>query len=283
MVDHASQHLRIAFRSRHFNDSIQLLCYDYHKICSERFMPPPASQGASRVRCQLKKVDRIERLKSRLEDVGVLHLSDAAMLLGVSGMTVRRDLASAPHFFSYLGGYILPVDGERATTYRLDAEADIHADAKDLACRKAARLVEPDDTIFIDCGTTTPRITEYLPVSGPLTVITYAMNVAERVIKRPNTSLILLGGLFHASSQTFSGDEGLRTVERLGISKAFLSAGGVHSQHGVTCSNFHEVPIKQAVLARAGSSYAVIDSSKLEKIKPAFFAAIDQFDQIITE
>ncbi|MBS1182834.1 MAG: hypothetical protein H6Q99_2714 [Proteobacteria bacterium] len=231
----------------------------------------------------MKKTERIERLEDRLREGGVLHLSAAADHLGVSEMTVRRDLASAPHLFSYLGGYILPAGSERTTTYRLDAEADTHAEAKDMACRAAARLVEPDDTIFIDCGTTTPRMTEYLPTSGKLTVITYAMNVAERVMKRPNTNLILLGGLFHASSQTFSGDEALRSVERLGISKAFLSAGGLHSQHGATCSNFHEVPIKQAVLARAGLSYVVIDSSKLEKIKPAFFATTDQFDEIITE
>ena len=230
----------------------------------------------------MKKAERIERLEERLKETGVLHLSDAAGHLGVSEMTVRRDLASAPHLFSYLGGYILPVGGER-TTYRFDAEADTHAEAKELACRNAARLVEPDDTIFIDCGTTTPRMTEYLPTSGNLTVITYAMNVAERIMKRPNTNLVLLGGLFHASSQSFSGDEALRTVERLGIGKAFLSAGGLHAQHGATCSNFHEVPIKQAVLARAGVSYLVIDTSKLEKIKPAFFASAGQFNEVITE
>lgn len=231
----------------------------------------------------MKKAERVERLRGKLAEVGALHLDDAAALLGVSGMTVRRDLAAEPHLFNYFGGYILPAGGERNAAYRLDAEADLHAEAKQLACRKAAELVEPDDTIFIDCGTTTPRMVDYLPSSGKLTVITYAMNVAERVIKRPNTNLVLLGGLFHASSQTFSGDEGLRTLERLGITKAFLSAGGLHSQHGATCSNFHEVPIKQVVMARAGWSYLVIDTSKLEKIKPAFFAATDRFDQVITE
>ncbi|SFM53710.1 transcriptional regulator, DeoR family [Pleomorphomonas diazotrophica] len=213
----------------------------------------------------------------------MLHLQEAATLLGVSGMTVRRDLASAPHLFSYLGGYILPVGGDRNAVYRLDMETDAHAEAKELACRKAADLVEPDDTIFIDCGTTTPRMVDYLPTTGRLTVITYAMNVAERVIRRSGINLILLGGLFHASSQSFSGDEALRTVDRLGIGKAFLSAGGLHPQHGATCSNFHEVPIKQVVLARAGWSYLVIDASKLDKIKPAFFATADRFDQIITE
>ena len=124
---------------------------------------------------------------------------------------------------------------------------------------------------------------EHLPITGRLTVVTYAMNIAARVANRSNTSLILLGGLFHASSQTFSGEEALRSLERLGINKAFISAGGVHAQHGVTCSNFHEVPIKQAVLARAAEAHLVVDSSKLDKIKPAYFARRDQFARLITE
>ncbi|RTL92222.1 DeoR/GlpR transcriptional regulator [Ancylobacter aquaticus] len=231
----------------------------------------------------VKKSERIQRLDERLRAAGVLHLRDAAEHLAVSEMTVRRDLAASPELFSYLGGYILPAGGERATTYRLDAELDAHAEAKALAGRAAARLVEPDDTVFIDCGTTTPHMIEHLPVTGRLTVITYAMNIAARVASRPNTSLILLGGLFHASSQTFSGEEGLRSLERLGISKAFISAGGVHAQHGVTCSNFHEVPVKQAVLARAAIAYMVVDSSKMDKIKPAYFARAEQFAGILTE
>lgn len=231
----------------------------------------------------VKKPERIRRLDERLRAVGVLHLREAALHLDVSEMTVRRDLASAPELFSYLGGYILPTGSERASTYRLDAEFDAHAEAKEAAGRAAAALVEPDDTIFIDCGTTTPRMIEHLPVTGRLTVITYAMNIASRLAGRPNTSLILLGGLFHASSQSFSGDEALRSLERLGISKAFISAGGVHAQHGVTCSNFHEVPVKQAALARAAVAYLVVDKSKIDKIKPASFARREQFARLITE
>ena len=231
----------------------------------------------------VKKPERIRRLDERLRAVGVLHLREAALHLDVSEMTVRRDLAASPELFSYLGGYILPAGSERASTYRLDAEFDAHVEAKEAAGRAAAALVEPDDTIFIDCGTTTPRMIEHLPVTGRLTVITYAMNIASRLAGRPNTSLILLGGLFHASSQSFSGDEALRSLERLGISKAFISAGGVHAQHGVTCSNFHEVPVKQAALARAAAAYLVVDKSKIDKIKPASFARREQFARLITE
>ena len=57
----------------------------------------------------------------------------------------------------------------------------------------------------------------------------------------------------------------------------------MHAQHGVTCSNFHEVPVKQAALARAAVAYLVVDSSKIDKIKPAFFARREQFARLITE
>ncbi|ALN75185.1 DeoR/GlpR family DNA-binding transcription regulator [Aureimonas sp. AU20] len=231
----------------------------------------------------LKKSERLAKLDERLKSEGVLHLKQAAGLLGVSEMTIRRDLASAPETFHYLGGYILPAQGERGGLYRLDAENDEHADAKDAACRRAAALVRPGDTIFLDCGTTTPHLAAYLPGDGPLTVVCYALNIANRLALRPNIRMIVLGGLFHPSAQTFSGDEAIRTIEHLRINHAILSAGGVHATHGVTCSNFNEVPIKQAAMKRALRRTLVVDESKLGCVRPAFFAAVDQFDEIVTE
>jgi DeoR family deoxyribose operon repressor len=231
----------------------------------------------------MKKPERISTLESGLKAAGVLHLKQAASLLGVSEMTVRRDLATRPDSFSYLGGYILPANGERNPTYRLDAEIDAHAEAKAATGKQAAAMVVTDDTIFIDCGTTTPHIVPHLPVHGTITVICYAMNVANLLAARPNVRLILLGGLFHPSSGTFSSEEALRSIERLGINHAFISAGGIHAEHGVSCSNFHEVPIKQAVMRRALRRTLVVDASKLGQVKPAFFGTLDQFDAIVTE
>ena len=231
----------------------------------------------------MKKPQRIAALESGLKTSGVLHLKEAASLLGVSEMTVRRDLATSPETFTYLGGYILPAGAERDPSYRLDKESDAHAEAKAAAGQRAASLVEPDETIFIDCGTTTPHIVPHLPRQGTLTVICYAMNVANLLAARPNVRLILLGGLFHPSSGTFSSEEALRSLDRLGINHAFISAGGIHADHGLSCSNFHEVPIKQAVMRRAVRRTLVVDGSKLGKVKPAFFGTLDQFDSIATE
>ncbi len=230
-----------------------------------------------------KRELRLAKLDERLRSDGVLHLRQAADLLEVSEMTIRRDLARVPETFHYLGGYILPAQGERIGPYRLETESDEHAEAKDAACRHAAALVQGGDTIFVDCGTTTVHMAAHLPADVPLTVVCYALNTAQRMASRPNIRMILLGGLFHPSAQTFSGEEALRTIEHLRINHAFLSAGGVHPTHGVTCSNFNEVPIKQAAMKRALRRTLVVDASKLGHLRPAFFASCDQFDAIVTQ
>lgn len=231
----------------------------------------------------MKKSERLAMLTTQLKAEGVLHLKQAAEHLGVSEMTVRRDLAAAPDTFHYLGGYILPSQSERDGLYRLDKESDERADAKDAACRRAAALICPGDTIFLDCGTTTPHLVAHLPDETPLTVVCYSLNIANRLAQRPNIRMILLGGLFHPSAQTFSGDEAIQSMEHLRINHAILSAGGVHDQQGVTCSNFNEVPIKQIAMRRALRSTLVIDDSKLQVVRAAFFASTDQFNEIVTE
>ena len=198
-------------------------------------------------------------------------------------MTVRRDLAAAPGALAYLGGYI--VNGERwpaPARYMLDTEINTNAKQKIEAARHAARLVEAGDTVFIDCGSTTPHLIGHLPDDLTVTIVCYAMNVARLAARRPKTQLILLGGIYHASSDSFSSPASLVELEQIGLSKAFISAGGVEAR-GASCSNFHEVAIKRTALASARHRFLVVDSSKFDQAKPAFFAGLRQFEEIVTD
>jgi DeoR family deoxyribose operon repressor len=159
----------------------------------------------------------------------------------------------------------------------------INAAAKIVACAKAVKLIEEDDTIFIDCGTTTPRLAALIPAEMRLTAICYSLNVADILSRRQNTRLILLGGLFHPAAASFSGEVALEQLQRLSINKAFISAGGVHETRGVTCSHFHEVPVKQAAIERAVESYLVVDSSKFGKVRAAHFAETVAFTSIVSD
>ena len=231
-----------------------------------------------------RRAERLNSLAGALAQRGVLRLREAAAMLGVSEMTVRRDITSSPGRFAYLGGHIVSAaDIGTSSTYILDREVDSHAKAKSMACAEAVKLLSDDDTVFIDCGSTLIHLADRIPPDIGITAICYSLNIADILSRKPNVRMILLGGVYHAASASFSSDDSLGALGKLGINKAFISAGGVDVERGVSCSNFYEIPIKQKVIQGAIESHLVVDSSKFGKVRPAYFAKLDQFASIITE
>ncbi|WP_339774903.1 DeoR/GlpR family DNA-binding transcription regulator [uncultured Thalassospira sp.] len=231
-----------------------------------------------------KSLDRIETLTRSLEVSNIIRLKDAADLLGVSEMTVRRDVAACGNIFSYLGGYItLKSPAAGGLGYILDRERGEHTDLKRAACQVAASYVKPGDTLFLDCGTTIPYLANALPENRDITVICYSINVAEILCKKRGVRVILLGGMYHASSASFADSNSVNTILNLNINIAFMSAGGVNIARGVSCSNPHEVDIKRAALKTAAHKILVVDSTKFDVIKPMPFAKLSQFDMICTD
>ncbi|WP_106478798.1 DeoR family transcriptional regulator [Phytohalomonas tamaricis] len=226
---------------------------------------------------------RLARLQEALSRGGTLPLTEAAKLCNVSEMTIRRDVAASDGSVKFLGGHlIMAEDPLYRPVYNLDEEQGSHALVKQCLCQRAAALIEDGDTLFIDCGTTLMPLIEALDRDMTLTVVTYALNVGNAVSRLPNVRLLLLGGLYYSSSMSFGGDEMDAAIRRLGINKAFISAAGLHAGRGASCFHFHEVAPKQAAIASAMQRILVIDDSKLDVIRPAFFASLDSFDIIIT-
>jgi DeoR family transcriptional regulator, deoxyribose operon repressor len=231
-----------------------------------------------------RKTERIETLAEALAERRVLHVKDAAALLGVSEMTVRRDVADYPQRFAFLGGHVMPApDVEGEQPYELARATDAHASAKRAACRHAVRHIRDGDTVFLDCGSTLIHLIDLIPEDMNLTVVCYAMNVGERLARKSNVKMIMLGGLYHRETASFSGSPGLEVLDHLGINIAFLSAAGVDFGRGASCMHFHEVPVKQKVIALAQRRFLVADKSKFGIQKPAFFAELRAFDALITE
>lgn len=227
---------------------------------------------------------RLARLQQALARGGTLHLSDAAHLCGVSEMTIRRDVAASEGAMSLLGGRLILTSHPRySPAYDLDRQKDSHAVAKRRLCERAAGLIAHGETLFIDCGTTLLPLVGRLAALERLTVVTYALNVANAVSLMPEVRLVLLGGLYHASSQSFGSDDMSAAIKRLGINRAFISAAGVHAERGVSCFHFHEVAPKQAAIASAEQRLLVIDESKIGQVRPAYFARLDDFDAVITD
>ena len=236
-----------------------------------------------------RKAERLALIEQRLAQKGVLRLRDAVALLGVSEMTVRRTLAEHGERFSYYGGYILPAASpEGPAGFDLQQEVGSNAESKARACEHALALIQPDDTIFIDCGTTLDNLARLIPSDLALTVLCYSLNVANWLAKKPKIQMILLGGQYHPASASFSGFDVLfggagEGLSRYGVHKGFISAGGVDVKRGVTCSYMHEAIVKKQAMAVAHKNYLVFDESKFNRLRPALFAKVDAFDAMITE
>ncbi|MDN3525988.1 DeoR family transcriptional regulator [Halomonas sabkhae] len=227
---------------------------------------------------------RLEHLRASLSRGGSLRLAEAAVLCGVSEMTIRRDLAGGDSGLVLVGGLLMQADDPRhAPAYDLLAQHDRHAESKQRLCDRALAMLEEGDTLFIDCGTTLMPLAANLPSDLSLTVVTYALNVAEAVSQRPGVRLWLSGGLYQSSSRSFEGEEMTDTITRLGINKAFISAAGVHPRQGLSCFHFHEVAPKQAAIATAQRRILVVDPSKHGMVRPARFADLGDIDEVISE
>jgi DeoR family deoxyribose operon repressor len=149
--------------------------------------------------------------------------------------------------------------------------------------KKAASLIEPNETLIIDIGSTTEHIAKFIPEQVLVTILCYGMNILAEIHRKKNCHPILAGGYYHRDTLMFESQEGIQLIKKTRADKAFISAAGVSKELGVTTPNHYEVVTKQAVLKSAKTKILTVDSSKFGIVKMAYFTNLDEFDIIITD
>ena len=230
---------------------------------------------------ETRRSSRITRLMQALKLADKIHLKDAAELLEVSEMTIRRDLSDNDGPLVLLGGYIV-IEPRAASHYLLNDQQALKTAEKRHAAKLAVEYVRPHQTLFFDCGTTMPYIIEELDDALPFTGLCYSLNTFLALQKKPLCRVILSGGEFHSSNAIFKPINFQECLNNLCPDIAFLSAAGVHARQGVTCFNLDELPVKQWALAMAQQRILVVDDSKFNQVRAACMGPLTAFDTIIT-
>ena len=237
----------------------------------------------------MNKTERLNRIFEIVKKENGVPIQLLSRHLGVSHMTVRRDLESLvnENLVKLIhGGVILnpelPADRPEHP-YSLNTAGQLHTDEKERIGRLAASLVERDDTLIIDSGSTTEYIAKNLPDDVPLTVISWALNIISQTASMPQTRSVFAGGVFHANTLMFESPEGRELITRHRATKAFISAAGVNSEFGVTCSNAYERETKRVSIESAVQKILVADSSKFGVIRSDYFADLEDFDALVTD
>ena len=200
---------------------------------------------------ETRRDERISQLIQALKRSDKLHLKEAASLLGVSEMTIRRDLNGHSGPVVLLGGYIV-LEPRSATHYLLSDQKTRLVEEKRRAARHAAALLEAHQMAFFDCGTTTPWIIDAIDDALPFTGVCYSLNTFLALQEKPQCRAVLCGGEFHASNAIFMPLSLEDTLSHLSPDIAFYSAAGIDCEQGATCYNLEELPVKHwaAISAR---------------------------------
>lgn len=233
---------------------------------------------------ETRRTKRIYRLTQALKSADKLHLKEAARLLGVSEMTVRRDLNARSAPVALLGGYVVSeLKNHPASHYFLSEQQTRHMAEKRRAGALAARLIDANDTVFFDCGTTVTCVIEAIPDELPFTGVCYSFNTFLALQEKPHCKPILCGGQFHPDSAIFTPLGLHHELDYVCPNKAFMSAAGIELQTGATCFNFAELTIKRRAIAMAQHAILIADSSKFGLRRPACIGPLTLFDTLITE
>ena len=153
--------------------------------------------------------------------------------LGVSEITIRRDLhvlerQGRLRLINGVAVYRAPVEAVSVyPEYDLAYEYTIFQQKKARIAQKAVSLLEPNDVVAIDSGSTMEHFSQNLPTDMHLTVLTYSMNTLRQLSERPNCDVICCGGYLYPNTQMFYSSEGISLIKRTCINKAFIAAAGI--------------------------------------------------------
>jgi DeoR family deoxyribose operon repressor len=236
-----------------------------------------------------RKMKRINQMAKIIKERNGTTVKELSKDLAVSEMTVRRDLEQlkAANIITLVhGAAIYKKDAETnalVNNYQVVLEKAVSNPEKESIGKAAARLLAPEDTVFIDIGTTTEQLARHIPQNLPITVLCFTVNVLLEIYKKNVENLIMGGGYYHSNTQLFESNETLNLIRNTRAKKYFVSAAGISRELGLTCANQHEIGIKQACIESSQQRILLADSKKFGQSKPAYFAPLEKINTVITD
>ena len=224
---------------------------------------------------------RRQAILAEVRKASAVSAEGLAEMFDVSVETIRRDLRGLRDqgLLERVYGGALAVQSTEGT---FAARSTRHYDRKRAIAALAASLVEPQDTIVIDIGTTALEVARTLPADFCGRVLTNSVPVAMELSARDQVELLLSGGQVRSGDAACYGAQADAFFAQVYADKAFLGSGGVHAQAGLTDYYPHEVAARRVMIAHAGASYVLADSSKLGKVAVHRVCALTQVTAVIT-
>ncbi len=225
-----------------------------------------------------------QRRQIMLELVGendAVSVSELAERFDASESTIRRDLdrLEAAGLLVKVHGGAASVDAAVSPSPFVAGEPTmaekrgLNATEKRAIAAYVAGLIEPDDFVFLDAGSTTQIMVELLPETAlHATFVTNSVSNALALAAR-GVHAIVIGGDLKAGTEAIVGPGAIDALSRYNFSKGFVGANGATREQGFTTPDTSEAMVKMLALQHSAGRYVLADASKLGVVTPVTFSA----------
>jgi DeoR family fructose operon transcriptional repressor len=227
--------------------------------------------------------ERLNEILSILEQKHTVTVQELTEVLNASESTIRRDLTVL-----HRKGLLVKVHGGATVTginYStkdddVATRQDLNRNEKIRIAQYAATLVQPNDFVYIDAGTTTELLIDFLTEKKAI-FVTNGINHAKKLVQKGFTCF-LIGGELKLSTEAVIGSEAILNINKYNFTKGFWGTNGVSLQRGFSTPDINEAMTKKESMKQTKDCYIVCDSSKFNQISPVTFASFTDATVITT-
>lgn len=221
----------------------------------------------------------------KLEKESVVYLNDLVRVLETSESTVRRDLNQLHKagLLKKVHGGATSLNNSLINTKDFDVEVrqGINKEEKIQIARYAASLIEANDFVYIDSGTTTELMIDFIESKGA-TFVTNGIGHAKKLIHK-NLTTFILGGELKFTTEAIIGVEAINSLKKYNFTKGFFGTNGIDIENGFTTPDLREGMVKEEALKRSKTSYMLADGSKFNEVSSITFGNINKTKIITTK
>ncbi len=228
------------------------------------------------------KLDKINQILLRQDQIRIKDLSEE---LGMNIVTLRRYLKVLEEKGVIYRGYGYVHLKKEAFQYEPPYiyRKRINLNLKKRVAKKALELIEDNDSIFLDVGTSILCLAETLPDDKRLTVVTNWIPNLIALNDKVNIQTFVIGGKLRKHELSVGGMNLRGDLSQFNFSKAFVGVSGISVEEGVSDYYDAEVEVKREVLKIAKEKILLVDSTKFTKSGPLRVCGIEAFDKVIVD
>ena len=215
---------------------------------------------------------RFDIILKLLEERKSITVTELRELLDASESTVRRDITAldkAGKLTKVFGGAVAL--NHKVTAYEptVAQKSELNKEEKKKIAKYAASLIMPDDFVYLDAGTTTGLMLEYL-AGARAVFVTNAVSHAQTLAKM-GIRVYLIGGELKSSTEAVVGSQAMQMIQMYHFTKGFFGTNGITRREGFTTPDTNEALVKEKAVRQCRDAYVLADCSKFGQVSSVTF------------